>query len=242
MNRLHTLFLILYVLVFTLVQTVSAKTWVEDFSGKNLDSWKEYDDHFDGGIWAPKTIWEAKNGHLDVWIDPPPTPGIYERFPLEFVAFPIKVKKLNVKVKVLEATDASVGILIGQYNDRGSVLSDTLKFLHLPFFGGAIRRPPDFEMLDTANKVDKPPFPLKDMEVSFNEGHFKFLSDGKLLIEFDVPQLPIVDCIGIIAYVERGAGVIGEFALDNFEITGPTFYDVRPKGKAAVIWGELKRR
>lgn len=241
MNRLYTLFLILCVLMFATVQVVSAKTWVEEFSG-NLDSWKEYDEHFDGGIWAPKTIWETKGGKLDVWIDPPPTPGIYERFPLEFIGFPIKAKELNVKVKILEASKASVGILIGQYDDRGGVFSQTIKFLHLPFFGATIRRSPRIELLQLANKADNAPFPLEEIEISFNNGHFKFLSRRKLLIEFDVPQLPIIDCIGIIAYVERGAGVIGEFVLDDFEISGPTFYDVRPKGKAAVVWGELKRR
>lgn len=241
MNRLHTLFLIICALIIIQGQIVNAETWIENFSN-NLDSWKEYDDHFDGGIWAPKTIWEAKGGRLDVWIDPPPTPGIYERFPLEFIGFPIKAKELNVKVKILEATSASVGILIGQYDDRGSVLNQTIKFLHRPFFGFAIRRSPRIDMAEVANKVDKPPFPLKDIEISFEHGHFKFFSERKLLIEFDVPQLPIIDCIGIIAYVERGAGVIGEFVLDDFEISAPTFYDVSPKSKAAVLWGELKRQ
>ena len=241
MNRLYTLFLILCLLICATVQIVSAETWVENFSKNNLDSWKEYDEHFAGGIWAPKTIWESKNGHLDVWIDPPPTPGIYEKFPFEFIGFPIKTKELNVKVKIIEASKASVGILIGQYDDRGSVLNRTIKFLHLPFFGYAIRRSPRLSMAQVANKVDKPPFPLEDIEISFNQGHFKFFSERQLLIEFDVPQLPIINCIGIIAYVERGAGVIGEFVLDDFEISAPTFYDVRPKGKSAVVWGELKR-
>ncbi len=241
MNRLYTLFLILCMLLFIQGQMVLAETWIENFSN-NLDSWKEYDDHFDGGIWAPKTVWESKNGTLDVWIDPPPTPGIYERFPLEFIGFPIKTKELNVKVKIVEATKASVGILIGQYDARGGIFSQTIKFLHLPFFGYAIRRSPRFDMVQVANKVEKPPFPLEDIEISFNEGHFKFISERQLLIEFDVPQLTTIDCLGIIAYVERGAGVIGEFVLDDFEISAPTFYDVRPKGKAAVLWGELKHR
>ena len=242
MNRHFVRLLILFMLIFATGRVVSAKTWIENFSKKSLDSWKEYDDHFDKGIWAPKTIWESKNGHLDVWIDPPPTPGIYERFPLEFIGFPIKTKELNVKIKILEASKASVGVLIGQYDSDGDVLSRTIKFLHLPFFGGAIRRSPRHDMVHVANKVDNPPFPLEDIEISFYEGHFKFLSGRKLLIEFDIPQLPIIDCIGIIAYVERGAGVIGEFVLDDFEISAPIFYDAHPKDKAAVLWGKLKQQ
>ena len=241
MKRFFVTLLTLCGFLFVAGQTVSAETWVEDFKQNNLDSWKEYDEHYGKGIWAPKTIWEVKNGHLDVWIDPPPTPGIYERFPFEFVAFLIKTHKINVKVNILESSQASVGILIGQYGSNRSVLGETLYFFHLPFFGGAIRIPNNFDQLNVANKVDNPPFPLKDVEVSFDNSHFKFLSEGDLLVEFDVPQLQTVDCIGIIAYVERGAGVIGEFVLDDFEITAPTFYDVNPKGKTAVRWGELKR-
>ncbi len=56
MNRFFAFFLILYVLIFVAGQVVSAKTWVEDFSDNNLDSWKKVEDHFAGGIWAPKTF------------------------------------------------------------------------------------------------------------------------------------------------------------------------------------------
>lgn len=252
MNQLKALSLILFALIFVNVHIVSAETWVENFSKNNLDSWKEYDEHFAGGIWAPRTIWESKNGHLDVWIDPPPTPGIFEKFPLEFVGFPIMAKELNVKVKILEATNHdNIGILIGQHDERGGVIGDTFHFLNgsfialnkTPFRNGVIQTPPlhTFEITEIAHQVNSDHFPLKEMEISFNNGHFKFLSKGDLLTEFKCSQMTKIDCIGIIAYVLRGAGVIGEFVLDDFEISAPTFYDVRPKGKSAVVWGELKR-
>ena len=88
MNRLYILFFIFCILIFAILQVVSAETWVENFSDDNLDSWEEYDDHFDGGIWAPKkVIWQTKNGKLDGWIDPPPTPGIFEEFRLNLLVF-----------------------------------------------------------------------------------------------------------------------------------------------------------
>ena len=252
MNKRHTLFLIICALIIVQGQMVNAKTWVENFSS-NLDSWKEYDDHFGGGIWAPKTVWQTKNGKLDVWIDPPPSPGIFEIFPLEFVGFPIMAKELNVKVKILEATKHdNIGILIGQHSERGDVTGDTFHFLNrsfialnkTPFRNGVIQTPTPlkFDITEITHQVDSEHFPLEEMEIAFDNGHFKFLSKGDLLTEFKCPQMRTIDCIGIIAYVLRGAGAIGEFVLDDFEISGPTFYDVRPKGKAAVLWGELKRQ
>ena len=262
MNRLYRLFLILCMLLFLQGQMVFAETWIENFSN-NLDSWKEYDDHFDGGIWAPKkVIWQTKNGKLDVWIDPPPTPGIFEKFPIEFVGFPIMAKELNVKVKILQTNldrigIDRIGILIGQHDERGGVIGDTFHFLNssfialnkTPFRNGVIQTPPlhTFEITEIAHQVNSDHFPLEEMEISFNNGHFKFLSKGDLLTEFKCPQMTKIDCVGIIAYVERGAGVIGEFVLDDFVITGPNvpaqgLTNVRPKGKTAVLWGELKHQ
>ncbi len=252
MNRQHTLFLIICALIIVQGQMVNAETWVENFNGNNLDSWKEYDDHFGGGIWAPKTVWQTKKGKLDVWIDPPPSPGIFETFPLEFVGFPIMAKELNVKVKILEATKHdNIGILIGQHDERGGI-GDTFHFLNgsfialnrTPFRNGVIQTPPlhTFEITEIAHQVDSDHLPLEEMEISFNNGHFKFLSKGDLLTEFKCPQMTKIDCIGIIAYVLRGAGAIGEFVLDDFILSAPAFYDVSPKSKAAVLWGELKRQ
>ena len=252
MKRLDILILIICALIIVQGQMVSAETWVENFNGNNLDSWKEYDDHFAGGIWAPKkVIWQTKKGKLDVWIEPPPTPGIFEEFPLEFVGFPIMAKELNIKVNILETSRFGIGILIGQHDERGGVIDHTFHFLNssfialnkTPFRNGVIQTPPlhTFEITEIAQQVPSEHLPLEEMEISFSNGHFKFLSKGDLLTEFKCPQMTKIDCIGIIAYVERGAGAIGEFVLDDFEISAPIFYDVSPKSKAAVLWGELKR-
>ena len=255
MKGLFTLFLIIIITFLCVkVQTGSSETWVENFNGGNLDSWKEYDEHFGTGVWAPKTVWKTKTGMLDVWIDPPPSPGIFEIFPLEFVGFPINAKELNVKVKIFEINKNNIdniGILIGQHDERNGVISHTFHFLNgsfialnkTPFRNGVIQTPPlhSFDILEIAHQVDSEHFPLEEMEISFDNGHFKFISQDNLLTEFRVPQMTTIDCLGVIAYVERGAGHIGRFALDDFVISSPNFLNVRSKDKAAVLWGELKR-
>lgn len=247
MNRRHTLFLIICALIIIQGQMVSAEIWIENFNGNNLDSWKEYDNHFGKGIWAPKTVWRTKGGKLDVWIDPPPSPAPNE-FPLEFIGFPIKVKELNVKVKILHKTrNDNIGIIMGQYTAKGGVMGHTFKFLDRPFIDGQIQTPHNFEIVQIDNEFDEPKLPLDELEISFNNGHFKFLSKGDLINELKVPELTTIDCIGIIAYVERGLGHIGTFVLDDFVISGSTVpahgtLDVRAKDKTTVLWGELKQK
>ena len=260
MKARFTLFLIIIALICVPGQMLSAATWVENFNGDNLDAWKEYDEHFGKGIWAPETVWKTKDGMLDVWIDPPPSPGIFEIFPLEFVGFPIKTNKLNVKVKIPKEKNDSfddIGILIGQHDEGNDVISHTFHFLNgsfiplnkTPFRNGVIQTPPlhSFDILEIAHQVNSDHLPLDEMEISFNNGHFKFLSKNILLTEFRVPQMTTIDCLGVIAYVKRGAGHIGRFALDNYIISGPNVpahgsLNVHAKGKAAVLWGELKRQ
>lgn len=261
MKVFFTLILIITV-VCVQIQMVFAATWIENFNGNNLDSWKVYEEHFDKGIWGPdENRWKTKDGMLDVYIDPPPTPGIFAIFPIEFVGFPINVNELNVKVDIIEKNKKvgldNIGILIGQHTENNGVISHTFHFLNgsfialnkTPFRNGVIQTPPlhSFDILEIAHQVDSAHFPLEEMEISFNNGHFKFSSQNNLLTEFKVPQMTTIDCLGLIAYVERGAGHVGRFALDNFVISGPDIPDhgsqnVLPKGKATVVWGELKRK
>ena len=100
-------------------------------------------------------------------------------------------------------------------------MGKTFKFLDRPFIDGQIQTPRNFEILQIANEFDEPKLPLEEIEISFNNGHFKFLSKGDLINKLKVPDLITIDCIGIIAYVGRGAGHIGTFVLDNFVISGP---------------------
>ena len=229
-------------LIFAAVQGVFSDTWHEDFSIKRLNSWKIHEDVFG------EFIWQIKDDHLDVWIDPFPGPGIFHIFPLEFIGFPIDPTELNVKVSILEARGGSIGIFVGQCDDRGDVYNKTIKFLHTPFLNTIIRRGADIQQFPplVINNADNLVFPLKEIEISFRRGHFTFLSQRILITEFQVLELREIDYIGIVAYVWKGANAFGKFVLDDFIISGPdvpVFRDlsVRPAGKAAVLWGELKR-
>ncbi|MXV78985.1 hypothetical protein F4X73_12620 [Candidatus Poribacteria bacterium] len=240
MKKLHTLFLISNVFIFAFVKGVFSDTWHEDFSIKGLYSWKIHDE------FIGEFIWQTKDDQLDVWIDPFPGPGIFHIFPLEFVGFPIKVTEFDVKVSILEARGGSIGIFVGQCDD-GDVYNRTIKFLHTLFLNTIIRRGADIDQLPPLVLVNNVPIPLKEIEVSFKEGHFSFFSQRILITEFQVKELREIDCFGLIAYVYKGAGAVGEFVLDDFIVSGPdvpVFRDlsVRPVGKAAVLWGDLKQR
>ena len=240
MKRIFSLYLIVCMLLFITIKVVSAKTWVEDFNTASLDSWTKHNPE-------NRSTWQAKDGRLDVWIQPPPPPGKPIAYPLEFTGFRFKVEKLSVKVMILEARNTGVGIFIGQYDGQGSVLGRTLKILHDPVLGTAIGEPQEFQLHEEEAKIEKLPLPLQELEIDYNKGDFEILSKRKLLKKFHIPQLPTIDCIGILSVVSLGRGVIAHSVLDNFVISGPTVpahgtLDVRAKGKAAVLWGELKQR
>ena len=55
--------ILLGVLLYGRDQDTAAKTWIEDFNHEgHLKSWKNHDPN--------RSTWQAKDGHLDVWIDP----------------------------------------------------------------------------------------------------------------------------------------------------------------------------
>lgn len=235
MRICFALFLIPCIFIFVNVHAVSAETWIENFNRGNLDSWTVIpQDH----PVADRGNWQVKKGRLDVEIELPWGPGIFEYHTLKFTGFDLHAKQLNVKVNVLEAQNANVGILIGQYDQWGNMGRRTYKFLRGSSIWGPIEFPnqqPDVKYAD-----------LKEIEVNFDKGHFELLSEGKQILEFDEPNLPYVNCIGIRAYVWiKGPPV--HFVLDDFIISGPSLrradaQPVRPRGKAAVLWGELKRQ
>jgi hypothetical protein len=86
---------------------------------------------------------------------------------------------------------------------------------------------------------------LKDIEIVFDKGHFELLSEGEHILEFQEPNLPTIDCLGIIAYTTEVP--LAYFAMDNFiisDLVAPEekSLNVRAEGKTAVLWGELKKQ
>jgi hypothetical protein len=213
--------------IFANVHTVLAKTWIEDFNDGNLDAWKN--------IHTFGTTWQAEEGHLKALFELPVGPLIFRyKSSLEFTGFRLNAEQIRVKVSVLETHNGKVGIFIGQYDNNGFVSRRTYKF-----FNNWILGPIEFPDQQPDTKFD-----IKEIEIHFEKGHLQLLSEGKRILEFDEPNLPTIDCVGIIIFTHQVRHA--SFQLDNFIISGPTVpahgtLDVRPKGKAAVLWGELKR-
>ena len=206
--------------------------WVEDFSDGKLDSWTEDEQPPED----KRDTWQAKNGLLDVWIQPFPHQALIQTYQLEFTGFPIKAEKLRVRVDVLEAHNANVGILIGQRDLNGFLYRRTYKILHKSIWG-----PIAFQGQNPEGRYEN----LKDIEIVFDNGHFELLSEGEHILEFDEPNLPFVDCLGIVAYTTEVP--LAHFVMDNFIVSEstaplPNSLNVRAKDKAAILWGELKQQ
>lgn len=237
MKRRLFLSISLSLLICTVVQTGYTATWVEDFSEGQLDSWKENGDQHNNASW------QTKDGHLDIWIEPEPF-ALLQDYNLEFIGFPIKADKLRVKVSVLETVNGTPGILIGQHDDNVGPVIQQLNitrrsyiFLTNIIYGARAfpsQHPKDVQ------------FDIKEIEIVFNRGHFELLSEGKHLLEFDEPNLPTIDALGITIYMKGRNLPVVHSVLDDFIISGPSIpsngkLDVQSSGKTAVLWGELKR-
>ena len=211
--------------------TVIDDFWVEDFNEGHLDSWTE-DKHQKE---RNRVTWQAKDGHLDVWIQPELNHALLQTYELEFTGLPIKAEKLNVKVDILEVHNANVGILIGQYDWTGGTYRRTYKILHKGIWGA----------IELGDVPDQNYENLKEIEINFEKGHFELLSEGEHILEFDEPNLPYIDCLGIIAYTSEVP--LAHFVMDNFVISDMVPHqekslNVTAKGKAAISWGEIKQQ
>ncbi len=231
MKRLHLLLPFLCILTFTAVKDGSTKIWVENFEDGHLDAWA-VDKTND------RTTWKAKDGHMDVWIEPDNRGG-RQSYVLKFIGFAFRAEKLNVKVTILEVEEANVGILIGQHDlDDGIGLHRrTYKVVQKGGIWGPIEFPGQQPQINYDIE--------KVIEVDFDKGHFELLSEGEHILEFDEPNLPHIDCLGIVAFASKPP--LAHFVLDDFIISGPSIpskgsLDVQPHGKVAVLWGELKRK
>ena len=229
MKRRLFLIISLSLLICAVVQSGYTGTWIEDFSEAQLDSWKKEIDEDNNATWQPK------DGHLDIWIEPIPR-VIWQYYNLEFVGFPIKAEELRVKVSVLETANGEPGILIGQHDHDMNITKRAYSFC-TNFIWGPSAFPsqhPDVQ------------FNMKnEIEIVFNKGHFQLLSEGKQILEFDEPNLPFIDLLGIAIYL--GEVPLVHSVLDDFIISGPSIpsngkLDVQTSGKTAVLWGRLKRQ
>ena len=239
MNRFCQFILILYVLPLIPIGITDAATWVEDFNTPSLRSWVKHDEQ-------EKSTWQPEGGKLDVWVQPPPPPGLYDLYALQFVGFEFNVDELNVQLKFLEERNTSVGILLGQYDGTGEIYDSTIIFLHTDFHGKEFVLPEKFDLNLKERNEFLVPFPPNVMEISFDRGDFEIFGEGNFSFKYNVRQLRTINCIGIASIVGLGPGVIAHFVLDDFVVSGPDVprqgtLDVRPNDKVAILWGELKQ-
>ena len=243
MNGFYRLTLFLCFILFIHIEVVDSGIWVEDFNNPSLHSWIKHDP------WNVST-WQSKDGHLDVWAQPDPRPGIYDDYVLQFVGFQFDTQTISVQLKMLEVRGANVGILIGQYDGQPEHLKlydGTVAFFNEPVLGGTIVKPKEFELIKKEIGNVPIPLPLKAMEISFNSGDFAVFTQRKFIGKYHVPQLKTVNFLGIVCFADKGRGTVAHFILDDFVVMGPnvpthgTLY-VRPNGKVALYWGELKQR
>ena len=217
----------LSLLIAAVVQSGYTATWVEDFNEAQLDSWKKEIEQDNNATWQPK------DGHLDIWIAP--IPGVLlQDYNLEFIGFPIKAEKLRVKVRVLEKVNGTPGIILGQRDHDMIITRRSYSFCTNMIWGPSAfpAQHPDV-LFDIKNEI----------EIVFNKGRFELSSEGKQILEFDEPNLPFIDALGIAVYL--GEVPLVHTVLDDFIISGPTIpsngkLDVQPSDKAAMLWGRLK--
>ena len=240
MNGFYRLTRFLFLMLCIYLDAADGATWIENFNNASLDSWAKHDPE-------NKSTWQPEDGYLDVWVQPPPPPGGYDEYVLQFIGFEFDVDELNVQLKVLEERNASVGILIGQYDSSGDIFDRTISILHASFFGKIVIVPEKFDLLERDREVFQAPAQPNALEISFHRGDFEVLIDKKYFAKYHVRQLKTINCIGITSVVGLGRGVIANLVLDDFIVSGPDvpengILNVHPKGKAAVRWGELKQR
>ena len=228
MKRILFLIISLCMLICTTFRSGYTKTWVEDFNEIQLSSWKEFEDVDN------RTTWQPKDGHLDVWVERIPR-AFFQRHHLEFIRFPLHAEQLCVKVTILEVENAKAGIFIGQYTHDRNVIRRSYEFSQDFIWG-----PGEFPDQDPDVQYDI----KNEIEIVFDKGHFELLSDGEHILKFDEPNLPHIDCLGLFVYMAEVP--LGHVVLDDFIISGPSIpsngkLDVQSYGKAAALWGELKR-
>ena len=176
---------------------------------------------------------------MDVWIEPIPR-VLLQDYTLEFVGFPLNAEQLRVKLTVLKTHSQGVGILIGQHTPDGKIFRRTYSVLQKSFWGA----------IEFPIRLPKNPFYypyLTVIDIVFNKGHLQVLSGNDKVFEFREPNLPTIDCLGITAIITQQKFPVLNYVLDDFIISGPTIpahgtLDVRAKGKATVLWGELKQK
>ena len=228
MKRIQSHALLLSILIFAASNGVHAGTWIENFNTDNLDRWTRREHQ------RERVTWQAQGGHLDVQIQPfcNEVLELPLNYTLEFTVFPIQVELLRVKITILSAHNAHLGLFIGR-QPRSVFVSPMLRAYQ--FMDHLILGPVEFEFRGEHRQVE---LNLKEIEVKFERGQFQLLSKGKQIVNFRNNAFELIDLVGIVVF-PKNCHARANAVMDNFLISGPNLA-VNAKGKLATTWGDVK--
>ena len=221
------------------------KTWTEDFNAGHLNSWKKRE------LQRERVTWQAQNGRLHVrtkpWCNGRLNVGNHleeqTNYTLRFTALPINVEQIRVKLSIVSADNANVGVFLGKDPQDEIIhpLEHAYQFADHTL-GSPENRPRTSAPRIALNNLD-------EIDVVFDQGHFYLFSNNEYIIDFKIDSkvnnLQTIDLLGIAVFpkvCQQAADVV----VDDFIISGPSIPDavslnVRAKGKVAVLWGKLKQ-
>ncbi len=238
MKRLYGLLLIFSVFIFSTNKYIVAGTWIEDFDS-NLDSWTKREHQ------RERVIWQIRSKRLNIQTEPYCNVelnlnnelALMTHYTLDFTAFPIDTGQLQVKMRVISAKNANMGIFIGEKPE--SVFVNPLRRTY-QFADHTIGGPLDFPIQNPHIELE-----LKQIEVAFAHGFFQLFSEGERIVDFQDNNFRTITYLGIVVFPVR-CTTESTVLIDDFVISGPSIPNdilhVTSKNKAAVVWGMLKQR
>lgn len=223
----------------------SLKTWSEDFSDVNLKSWKRRE------LQREMVVWKSQNKQLHIqtkgWCNGRLNVNNHleeqTNYTLRFIALPINVEQIRVKLDIISTNNANVGIFLGKEPQ------DEIKhpFSYAYQFADHTLGSPEVFPRTSAPKIALNN--LDEIDVVFDRGHFYLYSNDEYIIDFkiesDLNDLHTIDLLGI-AVFPKTCQQVAHVVVDNFIISGPTIPDTVPlnvdaKGKVSLLWGKLKQ-
>ena len=237
--------------------STSAQSYRDNFHVLNNEKWQ---------LWGEFSIWKTENSILKTWIQgtpdligfvqgPHPTiellqfkgPGTDENFDItigqdEVIQRQIKnpgYEEVTITVKDIGSKRGDLGIALGKRfaedpRDQPSFylfLTHTIYIARFDGWGG-------LSMKGFHRDMFWKTWALPSMELRFNRGHFQWFADGEKRADFEDPEFPAVEILGLVVI---GHGLwVGYGWVDAFTISGPGL-SVSPQAKLATTWGQLKQ-
>lgn len=219
---------VIFVALSSLMSSVEAGAWRDDFEGEDFRGW---------AIRNPHSVWTVQDGfvHVEVrarglvgtadFLEFTAFPGPYERFTVTLIN-----PRLSIALGKMFPETGSQRIFFYIFSSRRMSAFQVNRFGG-PFVAGFRGWLPRNPATIWREKVVK-------LTVGFEEGRFRFFADDALRADFEDLHFENIEFITIL--IMAPDGVKGE--ADAFEISGPGIggFAVDPKRKLATTWGRIK--